>query len=39
MDGQKAANNSNDTGPPRLKAIEDAIEAIGKKVVWGPITP
>jgi hypothetical protein len=31
---RKAVNHCNDAGPPNLKAIEDAIDALGKKVVW-----
>jgi hypothetical protein len=30
----KAVLNSNRVGPPKLKAIEDAIDALGKKVAW-----
>jgi hypothetical protein len=31
--------NSNQTGPPQLKAIEDAINALGKKIAWTPASP
>jgi hypothetical protein len=35
LDGrQKAVLNSNRAGPPALQKIEDALDALGKKVAW-----
>ena len=35
VDGRrKAVVNSNQAGPPNLKAIEDAIDALAKRVAW-----
>jgi hypothetical protein len=40
VDGrQKAVQNSNQAGPPNLKAIEDAIDALGEKTSWAGSRP
>jgi hypothetical protein len=35
----KAVLNSNQAGPPTLVAVEDALDALGKKIVWTPASP
>ena len=40
VDGRaKVVVNSNEAGPTRLKAIEDAIDALGSKVTWTQVSP
>lgn len=40
VDGRtKVVVNSNEAGPVRLRTIEDAIDALGKKVTWTSANP